>query len=74
MSSLFSFLLGVQITVATAEQYAREIGAVYIETSAKEDTNVQKLFEQLSELPPHPSILPQFFSFLLGIFSILAIM
>ena len=38
-----------QVQTQVAESYAREIQAIYIETSAKEDTNVQKLFEQLSE-------------------------
>jgi Ras-related protein Rab-22 len=37
-----------QVTVGQAEAFAREINALYIETSAKEDMNVHKLFEQLS--------------------------
>jgi len=40
-----------------AELYAKEIGAFYVETSAKDDANVQLLFEELARraaliLPP----------------------
>lgn len=39
----------------TAAAYAEEIGAMYIETSAKDDLNVQDIFVQLShKLPPPP--------------------
>lgn len=32
-----------------ATAYAEEIGALYLETSAKDDTNVQDIFVKLSE-------------------------
>lgn len=31
--------------------YAEEIGALYLETSAKDDTNVQDIFVKLSKSP-----------------------
>lgn len=38
-----------------AASFAQEIGALYLETSAKEDTNIHDLFIKLSEkLPPPP--------------------
>jgi len=44
-----------EITTEAAEQYANEIGAMYLETSAKDDTNVHDIFVQLSKrLPPPP--------------------
>ena len=33
-----------EVQTSTAQQYANEINAIYIETSAKEDTNVYTLF------------------------------
>lgn len=33
----------------TAFEYAERIGAIYLETSAKEDLNVQKIFTELSK-------------------------
>lgn len=33
-----------------ASAYAEEIGAMYLETSAKDDTNVQDIFVKLSTL------------------------
>lgn len=38
-----------EVTTETAEQYANEIGALYLETSAKDDTNVHDIFVQLSK-------------------------
>jgi GTPase SAR1 family protein len=38
-----------EVAVAAAEQYAKDINAIHIETSAKHDTNVHGLFEQISE-------------------------
>lgn len=44
-----------------AQAYADEIGAMFVETSAKEDTHVQDIFVELSkrlpakEPPPPPS-------------------
>jgi hypothetical protein len=32
-----------------AREYAEEIGAIYLETSAKDDQNVQDIFTQLSK-------------------------
>lgn len=37
-----------EVTAETAGQYAEEIGAMYLETSAKDDTNVHDIFVQLS--------------------------
>ena len=37
-----------QVTSLEAEQYARELGVQYIETSAKTGENVQKLFEEMT--------------------------
>ena len=37
-----------QVTSLEAEQYARKLGAQYIETSAKTGENVQKLFEEMT--------------------------
>jgi hypothetical protein len=34
--------------------YAEEIGAMYLETSAKDDVNVQDIFVQLSNRLPAP--------------------
>eukprot|EP00301_Raphidiophrys_heterophryoidea_P019465 c4401_g1_i1.p1 GENE.c4401_g1_i1~~c4401_g1_i1.p1 ORF type:complete len:211 (+),score=41.55 c4401_g1_i1:61-633(+) len=41
-----------EVQTSTAEQYAREINALYIETSAKNDTNVYSLFEQITHRLP----------------------
>lgn len=38
----------------TAFEYAERIGAIYLETSAKEDLNVQKIFTELSYKLPAP--------------------
>lgn len=37
-----------------ATAYAEEIGALYLETSAKDDTNVQDIFVKLSYRLPQP--------------------
>lgn len=37
-----------EVDTAVASQYANEIGALFIETSAKSNTNVAKAFEQIS--------------------------
>ena len=36
-----------------AAAYAEEIGAMYLETSAKDDLNVQDIFIQLSKFCPN---------------------
>jgi len=43
-----------EVQTSDAEKYAREISAIYIETSAKEDKNVQRMFEQLASQLPAP--------------------
>lgn len=43
-----------QVQPSVAQQYAREINAIYTETSAKEDTNVHHLFEQITARLPAP--------------------
>ena len=44
-----------EIETKTAKEYADEIGALFMETSAKDATNVEELFIKLSErLPPPP--------------------
>lgn len=44
-----------EVESPTAAAYAQEIGAMYLETSAKDDLNVQDIFVQLSQrLPPPP--------------------
>lgn len=44
-----------EVETNTAKEYADEIGALFLETSAKESTNVDELFLKLSErLPPPP--------------------
>ena len=44
-----------EIATSTAKEYADEIGALFLETSAKDDSNVNELFMKLSErLPPPP--------------------
>jgi hypothetical protein len=47
-----------EVTSETAEQYANEIGALYLETSAKDDTNVHDIFVQLSKWDT-PSVIPE---------------
>lgn len=44
----------VEKTLAT--QYAEEIGAMYLETSAQDDLNVQDIFIELSERLPPPGL------------------
>jgi Ras-related protein Rab-22 len=39
-----------EVDRAAAQAYAEEIGAMYLETSAKDDVNVQDVFIQLSTL------------------------
>jgi Ras-related protein Rab-5C/Ras-related protein Rab-22 len=39
-----------EVTRKTAEAYAEEIGALFMETSAKDDTNVHNVFAQISEI------------------------
>ena len=36
-------------------RYAEEIGAMYVETSAKDDLNVQDMFVQISQRLPPPA-------------------
>lgn len=49
-----------EVDTAEARAYAEEIGAMFVETSAKEDTHVQDIFVELSkrlparEPPPPP--------------------
>ena len=44
-----------EVDTETAKAYAEEIGAMYVETSAKDDLNVQDMFVQISHrLPPPP--------------------
>mmetsp|Transcript_1536 Transcript_1536/g.2880 ORF Transcript_1536/g.2880 Transcript_1536/m.2880 type:complete len:197 (+) Transcript_1536:110-700(+) len=44
-----------EVESAAAAAYAKEIGAMYLETSAKDDLNVHDIFVQLSHrLPPPP--------------------
>jgi hypothetical protein len=44
-----------EVESAAAAAYAQEIGAMYLETSAKDDLNVHDIFVQLSHrLPPPP--------------------
>lgn len=45
-----------QINYEMAKAYADEIGALYMETSAKEDVNVQDLFINLSTRLPAPPV------------------
>lgn len=48
-----------QVEKSTVAAYAEEIGALYLETSAKDDLNVQDIFVQLSHrLPPPPQADP----------------
>lgn len=44
-----------QVTRDEAEKYATEIGASYIETSARDSTNVKELFEQVAKKVPGDS-------------------
>ena len=37
------------LPTAAGREYAEEIGALFVETSAKEDTNVHDLFVEISE-------------------------
>eukprot|EP01038_Epipyxis_sp_PR26KG_P008570 gene8570-11580_t len=43
-----------EVDKAMAQAYAEEIGAMYVETSAKDDLNVQDIFVQLSYRLPAP--------------------
>mmetsp|Transcript_8111 Transcript_8111/g.12109 ORF Transcript_8111/g.12109 Transcript_8111/m.12109 type:complete len:200 (+) Transcript_8111:96-695(+) len=46
-----------EVESAAASAYAQEIGAMYLETSAKDDLNVHDIFVQLSQrLPPPPEV------------------
>lgn len=46
-----------EVASETAAAYAREIGAIYLETSAKDDLNVHDIFVHLSaKLPPPPDV------------------
>eukprot|EP00981_Chlorochromonas_danica_P009112 scaffold2505_cov152-Ochromonas_danica.AAC.5 len=38
-----------EVDRANASDYAEKIGAIFLETSAKDDTNVQDIFTRLSE-------------------------
>lgn len=44
-----------RVDAGEAELYAQEIGALYLETSAKDDTNVKEMFMELSRRLPQPS-------------------
>lgn len=45
-----------EVESSSAAAYAEEIGAMYLETSAKDDLNVHDIFVQLSHrLPPPPA-------------------
>lgn len=44
-----------EVPASQARAYAEEIGALFIETSAKEDTNVSDLFIQISQALPAES-------------------
>ncbi|RLN89702.1 hypothetical protein BBJ28_00011886 [Nothophytophthora sp. Chile5] len=44
-----------EVPASQARAYAEEIGALFIETSAKEDTNVSDLFIQISQALPTAS-------------------
>ncbi|DBA04266.1 TPA: hypothetical protein N0F65_009501 [Lagenidium giganteum] len=44
-----------EVPASQARAYAEEINAVFIETSAKEDTNVSDLFIQISQMLPKAS-------------------
>ena len=46
---------GRQVDAIIAEDYARDIGACYFETSAKEDTNVRALFLDIADRLPKSS-------------------
>ena len=49
-SSLLSIIIIKQeVDQAAASSYAEEIGAMYVETSAKDDVNVQDIFTKLSK-------------------------
>lgn len=43
-----------EVESASAAAYAQEIGAMYLETSAKDDLNVHDIFVQLSQRLPPP--------------------
>jgi Ras-related protein Rab-22 len=43
-----------EIATEVAAAYAQEIGAMYLETSAKDDLNVHDIFVQLSQRLPPP--------------------
>ena len=46
-----------EVDTETAKAYADEIEAMYVETSAKDDLNVQDMFVQISQrLPPPPEV------------------
>lgn len=48
-SLLFIIIIKQEVDQAAASSYAEEIGAMYVETSAKDDVNVQDIFTKLSK-------------------------
>lgn len=48
-------MLAFQVEEEDAREYAREIGAMYIETSAMADTNVKQLFTDIAMRLPDES-------------------
>jgi small GTP-binding protein len=49
-----------EIESSSAKEYADEIGALFLETSAKDDTNVSEIFTKLADrLPPPPRADPE---------------
>ena len=41
-----------EVSTETADLYAQEIGAIYLETSAKNSTNVSEIFAEISKRLP----------------------
>ena len=61
-------LLHIQIPYSKGEQYAQQVNAIFVETSALEATNVEEVFVHISELKSLKSlsgILQFFFSCLI---------
>lgn len=53
------FLTSLQeVESSTAQAYADEIGAMFVETSAKDDTHVQGMFVELSKRLPKREVAP----------------
>ena len=48
-SPLSIIIIKKEVDQAAASSYAEEIGAMYVETSAKDDVNVQDIFTKLSK-------------------------